>query len=88
MERRGAFIEAGNYEGNFYGTPKPPKMATGTLQTMTRPDKPKRPKSVNLMDPTFVPEHRYQEENANYVGPLPPDWDVGYTEENEKYYIK
>ncbi|KAK3750152.1 hypothetical protein QZH41_004562 [Actinostola sp. cb2023] len=90
MERRGVFIETGNYDGNSYGTPKPPKVPTDTLRNVPKPaSRPPRPKSINMMEPTFEPHPGLNEKNANYLGPLPlpSKWEVGYTEENEKYFI-
>ena len=40
LERSGRLLESGYYEGNYYGTPKPPKLpmtpGTGTIRRVKK----------------------------------------------------
>jgi hypothetical protein len=83
MEKSSALLESGIYDGNHYGTPKPPKLPVGTL-TRKQP----RPTSVTRMERSHESLPDYNDRNADFPGPLPPNWEIAYSESNEKYYIK
>lgn len=106
MEQSGQLLESGIFEGNHYGTPKPPVEPQKEPKPSTRPQN----NSYSSMDrkrPRSYPDNRNHNDNKNYkdvgfeksnkipqnrrdqdLGPLPPNWEIGYTETNEKYYIE
>ena len=101
MEQSGQLLESGIFEGNHYGTPKPP------IEPQKEP-----PKSFNKPHPNSYPSlerkrPRSQSDTRNHkdigleksskqnqrrkeqdLGPLPPNWEIGYTKSNEKYFIE
>lgn len=95
MEKNGELLESGVYEGNYYGTPKPsgdpPSSAQGThysrsqgqggfAGSLSPPSKVGRgPASSGYTPTTQIPKN---------LGPLPPNWEIAYTENNEKYFIE
>lgn len=109
MEKRGELLESGVYEGNYYGTPKPPAdpSSSSSFPAYTRSpassgyskeglipsdslSPPSRPHvggnhaatmavGGGLPFPTMIPKN---------LGPLPPNWEIAYTENNEKYFIE
>ncbi|MEQ2292208.1 Membrane-associated guanylate kinase, WW and PDZ domain-containing protein 1, partial [Ameca splendens] len=58
LEESGTLLEVGTYEGNYYGTPKPPRQPIiGTLTLSdagSQPSTPKRTKSYNDMQKVRV----------------------------------
>ena len=73
LEKKGLLVEAGLYEGNFYGTPRPPK---------TPPDS---PLIENWRDPGQAPVE--QNGKAN-IGNLPNGWEIARTESGTVTYTK
>ena len=100
MEKNGDFLESGVFEGHFYGTPKPPAdpPSNSTFPTYAR-----SPANAGYLprDPVAAPAEvlpsvpRYRTGPAaqapqvpRNLGPLPPNWEIAYTENNEKYFIE
>lgn len=83
LERSGALLESGIYDGNHYGTPKPPKLPVGTL-TRKQPQQ----QSLSKMPRSHEVLPDYNDRSGDFPGPLPPNWEIAYTETNEKYFIK
>lgn len=100
MERNGELLESGVFEGSYYGTPKPPadpassnlpinarspasagySVEGAASATFTSPTSGGRGPPGGGYAPTIsVPKH---------LGPLPPNWEIAYTENNEKYFIE
>lgn len=100
MEKSGELLESGVYEGNYYGTPRPPAdppsmnnfpaysrspaslgyskegvISSTSLTGTASSDGPKwgGPPAVS------IPKN---------MGPLPPNWEIAYTETNDKYFIE
>ncbi|XP_065656846.1 membrane-associated guanylate kinase, WW and PDZ domain-containing protein 1 isoform X3 [Hydra vulgaris] len=71
LERSGRLLESGFYEGNYYGTPKPPKTpmtpGTGTI----------RKQKV----------HKTEEKKDDLKDPLPINWEIAYTKDGEMYFV-
>lgn len=128
LEKSGNLLESGKYDGNHYGTPKPPSMDMGrpdnfpfpqmnnshtqALQTNQQRSndvhyqQPQRPSSQGRKDNYSQPiqanhlkyEDKYfqgknlqnhtSEEMRQNLGPLPPNWEIAYSENNEKYFIE
>ncbi|EDO42539.1 predicted protein, partial [Nematostella vectensis] len=83
MEKSGALLESGVFEGNHYGTPKPPIQPAGTLSA---------PASKRQGRPSSATKWKKGPLNGDMpsgdmLGPLPDNWEVAYTETNEKYFI-
>ena len=104
MEKNGDLLESGVYENNYYGTPKPPadppsssniphytrSPATSgySRERMAPSDSLSPPNNVNRGPPAggyqpqvIIPKHAQ-------LGPLPANWEIAYTENNEKYFIE
>ncbi len=96
MEKNGELLESGVYEGNYYGTPKPSGDTPSGLQaphysraqslsqsgagSLSPPSKVSRgPASSGYTPSQHIPKN---------LGPLPPNWEIAYTENNEKYFIE
>ncbi|XP_035677581.1 membrane-associated guanylate kinase, WW and PDZ domain-containing protein 1-like isoform X4 [Branchiostoma floridae] len=114
LEKSGNLLESGLYDGNHYGTPKPPKEAsaglkksssTGDLRPGSHPSsegKRKRNQS-NVESPKSTINGRAGDEKEvverkrsdsitmateqQDLGPLPDNWEVAYTDNNEMYFI-
>jgi len=71
LEKKGLLVEAGLYEGNFYGTPRPPK---------TPPDSP-------LIENWREPGQTQTEQNGKATSNLPDGWEIARTESGEVYFI-
>ena len=94
MDKAGELLESGVYEGNYYGTPKPPSdppsttnipaysrstVATGySKEAMLPADSLSAPGSRGPM----------RQPVPKALGPLPANWEIAYTENNEKYFIE
>lgn len=76
LERSGSLLESGIYEGNHYGTPKPPREPLPADNMIFVPAKGK------------ATEDKGRPRTTDNLGPLPPNWEVAYTEENVKYFIE
>ena len=76
LERSGSLLESGIYEGNHYGTPKPPREPLPADNMIFVPAKGK------------ATEDKGRLRTADNLGPLPPNWEVAYTEDNVKYFIE
>ena len=101
MEKNGDFLESGVFEGHFYGTPKPPAdpPASSVFATYAR-----SPANAGYLprDPVAaapsealpsIPRYRsgpplQAPQVPRNLGPLPPNWEIAYTENNEKYFIE
>ena len=97
MEKSGELLESGSYEGNYYGTPRPPAdpphtpliqvysrstAATGYTKEAVLPSdllSSSRPSGRGPPLTMAVPKN---------LGPLPANWEIAYTENNEKYFIE
>eukprot|EP00794_Sanderia_malayensis_P006133 gene6133-6841_t len=72
LEKSGMLLESGYFEGNYYGTPKPPKQpmtpGTGTIRRIKKKPivEPKKPEEENL---------------------LPKNWEIAYTTNGEIYFV-
>ncbi|XP_013409201.1 membrane-associated guanylate kinase, WW and PDZ domain-containing protein 2, partial [Lingula anatina] len=119
LEKSGTLLESGIYDGNHYGTPKPPKEPTlppfrrTNSASMLLPGphpssegKRRRnrsnvettsvPKAFNDVEQPTTPGTRKrqlersksdQDLGSKDMGPMPPNWEVAYTEEGNPYYI-
>ncbi len=73
LERSGTLLEVGTYEGNYYGTPKPPSQplsgkvtstdALQNLQSGSKQSTPKRTKSYNDMQNAGIVHTENEEED-------------------------
>ncbi|XP_023790953.1 membrane-associated guanylate kinase, WW and PDZ domain-containing protein 1 isoform X14 [Cyanistes caeruleus] len=73
LERSGTLLEVGTYEGNYYGTPKPPSQplsgkvtstnALQNLQSGSKQSTPKRTKSYNDMQNAGIVQTENEEED-------------------------
>ncbi|XP_064013105.1 membrane-associated guanylate kinase, WW and PDZ domain-containing protein 1 isoform X18 [Pogoniulus pusillus] len=73
LERKGTLLEVGTYEGNYYGTPKPPSQplsgkvtstdALQNLQSGSKQSTPKRTKSYNDMQNAGIVHTENEEED-------------------------
>ena len=109
MEKKGELLESGVYEGNYYGTPKPPADPSSSSSfpayirspassgyskeglipsdSLSPPSRPHvggnhvvtMPVGGGISLPSMIPKN---------LGPLPPNWEIAYTENNEKYFIE
>lgn len=95
MEKSGELLENGSYEGNYYGTPKPPADPphSSTIQAYSRSTAATGYTKEGVMssDPLSVPRggrSASQLPLPKALGPLPANWEIAYTENNEKYFIE
>ncbi len=98
MEKSGDLLESGSYEGNYYGTPKPPADPphSSTIQAYSRSTAATgyTKESVMSSDPLSAPKGRSTGGGGAHLplpkalGPLPANWEIAYTENNEKYFIE
>ena len=100
LEQSGQLLESGIYEGNHYGTPKPPKEPLPEPKHTTKQQynarsslERKRPRSYsNDRSHRDASLERSSQQNqrrkSQDLGPLPPNWEIGFTETNEKYFIE
>jgi len=98
MEKAGELLESGMYEGNYYGTPRPPAdpPSTSSFPVYSRSpasmgySKEGMIASTNVTGPSGTassfPAHAVN--IPKNLGPLPPNWEIAYTENNEKYFIE
>lgn len=96
MEKSGELLESGVYEGNYYGTPRPP---ADPPSTNSFPAYSRSPASmgyskegmISSTSASSVDGAGWAAPPANIpknLGPLPPNWEIAYTESNEKYFIE
>lgn len=76
LERSGNLLESGIYEGNHYGTPKPPREPLPADNLIYVP-----PKNESVND-------RGWSRSEDNLGPLPSNWEIAFTEDNVKYFIE
>ncbi|XP_068758542.1 membrane-associated guanylate kinase, WW and PDZ domain-containing protein 3-like isoform X1 [Montipora capricornis] len=83
LEESGALLECGIFEGNHYGTPKPPREPLPSDNLIFVPAK-----KGNLHQ-NEREDDRYDQPRSedNNLGPLPPNWEIAYTENNIKYFV-
>ena len=102
MEKTGELLESGVYESNYYGTPKPPadpassssnvphyirsSASAGYSRQGIAPGSLSPPTTTSRGPPGsgYVPTVNFPKQ----LGPLPPNWEIAYTENNEKYFIE
>ena len=128
LEKSGNLLESGKYDGNHYGTPKPPAMDPSRPENLTFPqmnnshaeavsqqqrsgesrhlqaqpatqqrrrEKASQPIQANHFgheDQDYYRganmQNHTSEEERQSIGPLPPNWEIAYSENNEKYFIE
>ena len=96
LERSGNLLESGIYEGNHYGTPKPPHQEIGGRDSFPVSQMIfKHPQSLpanlrrNGSDKESLRRNHYNgDEAVGSLGPLPPNWEIAFSEGNEKYFIE
>lgn len=76
LERSGALLESGIYEGNHYGTPKPPREPLPPDNMIYVPAKGE------------IMTNGGRSRTDDNLGPLPPNWEIAFTEDNVKYFIE
>ena len=86
MKRNGDLLESGVYEDNYYGTPMPP---ADPPSSSWFPAFPTSPSSM----PQGATGHTARAAGEGVIipknpDPLPPNWEMAYTEYNEKYFIE
>lgn len=105
MEKAGELLESGQYQGNHYGTPKPPgdpsssanfpaysrsSAASGYSKEAMLPSNSLSPPPISAGGGRSGPSsfsHHMLVASKN-MGPLPKNWEIAYTENNEKYFIE
>lgn len=83
LEASGALLESGIFEGNHYGTPKPPREPLPADHLIFVPAK----KGNSLQNDRGGDLYDQQRPDDN-LGLLPPNWEIAYTEDNVKYFIE
>lgn len=95
-EKLGELLESGVYEGNYYGTPRPPaeppsntnfpsysrssaSMGYSKEGAISPNNLPPITGTTPWNGPSSIPKN---------LGPLPANWEIAYTENNEKYFIE
>lgn len=96
MEKSGELLESGVYEGNYYGTPRPP---ADPPSSDSFPAYSRSPASLGYSKEGVIPTSAPPGEVGSWrgaappvnipknLGPLPANWEIAYTENNEKYFI-
>ena len=103
MEKSGELLESGVYEGNYYGTPRPP---ADPPSTSNFPAYSRSPASLGYSKEGMIPSNSLSSSAVDgwggggggpgappanipkNLGPLPANWEIAYTENNEKYFIE
>lgn len=103
MEKSGELLESGVYEGNYYGTPRPP---ADPPSTNSFPAYSRSPASLGYSKEGVIMSNSLSAPSSGApssgapnwaappasipknLGPLPPNWEIAYTENNEKYFIE
>lgn len=97
METAGDLLESGVFEGNYYGTPKPPAdPASSNLPNSVRSPVSAGYSVEGTASATSTVGGRgppgggyaHTVNVPKALGPLPPNWEIAYTENNEKYFIE
>ena len=106
MEKNGELLESGQYQGNHYGTPKPPgdPSSSANFPAYSRSSvnsgysKEGMLPSNSLSPPPGGPPPGARGgggaggfprmPSSKNLGPLPKNWEIAYTENNEKYFIE
>ena len=101
MEKNGDLLESGTYEGNYYGTPRPPSDPPSSAMNPPMLRSPAsmgyKPQGMSLMEAASLspPSRSYSAPHGNdpllhshALGPLPSNWEIAYTEDNQKYFIE
>ena len=96
-EKAGELLESGMFEGNYYGTPRPPADPSSGPNHMAYS---RSPASAGYSKEGVIasgpapggrgpiggpPPSMPVPKN---LGPLPANWEIAYTENNEKYFIE
>ena len=101
MEKAGELLESGQYQGNHYGTPKPPGDPSSTANF---PAYSRSSANSGYSKEGVLPSNSLSPPPAGAssgrgggfprlpssknLGPLPKNWEIAYTENNEKYFIE
>ena len=99
MEKSGDLLESGVYEGNYYGTPRPPAKPQSDSNF---PLYSRSPASMGYSKEAVIPSNNMSPAKRGRqpswgaspsgvpknLGPLPANWEIAYTESNEKYFIE
>ena len=102
MEKSGELLESGQYQSNYYGTPKPPgdPSSSANFPAYSRSSansgysKEGVLPSNSMSPPPFSasvgrgPGGFPRMTSSKNLGPLPKNWEIAYTENNEKYFIE
>ena len=98
MEKNGELLESGLYENNYYGTPKPPAdppsssafpaYARSPVSTGYIPREALMPLESLSPPGSQGPRVTTRVTVPQNPGPLPSNWEIAYTETNEKYFIE
>ena len=100
MEKNGSLLESGVYEGNYYGTPKPTSDPPSSIPHYARsPANSGYSRGALIPSGSLSPPSRAGRGSVSsgyppayqipkQLGPLPPNWEIAYTENNEKYFIE
>ncbi len=97
MEKSGDLLESGSYEGNYYGTPKPPAdpPSSSNIQVYSRSTAATGYTKEGMIssDPLSAGSRGRSTGGSQLplpkaLGPLPANWEIAYTENNEKYFIE
>ena len=105
MEKNGELLESGQYQGNHYGTPKPPadpgpnanfpaysrsSANSGYSKEAMLPTNSLSPPPAGASGGRVMggPANYPRMPSSKNLGPLPKNWEIAYTENNEKYYIE
>lgn len=98
-EKSGELLESGVYEGNYYGTPRPPAEPPSNTNF---PAYSRSPASMGYSKEAVIPSNSLSPNHQGglppwgglpsnvpkSLGPLPANWEIAYTENNEKYFIE
>ena len=113
MEKHGELLESGQYQGNHYGTPKPPGDPSSSANF---PSYSRSSANSGYSKEAMLPSNSLSPPPgaggsagagggrghgggagaggfpripaSKNLGPLPKNWEIAYTENNEKYFIE
>ena len=94
MEANGELLESGIFGDNYYGTPKPPKdpkklnVSSRVTSQDDRSSISSFRKDHSMIDGAPSRPQHQPVSGRDSLGPLPSNWEIAYTEQNEKYYIE
>ncbi|KAK7481389.1 hypothetical protein BaRGS_00027345, partial [Batillaria attramentaria] len=110
LEKSGELLESGIFDGNHYGTPKPPKEPAGALvrrsnstglpggqaklggggqrkRTQSGSEVPTDSFEDEYVQPFTRKKSLERAHSSSNLGPLPPNWEMAYTEDSQPYFI-